>query len=337
MKKRMLAVAAVTAMLATSLVACSSGGSTPKSSDGTETAVLRTDYKVNGYVAPFALAVERGYYKDAGLKLTIEQGQGSATTVQTVASGGDQFGMADATTVVRAIANQKVPVKMLSVNLQTIPTGLITLPDANFDGTAQGLKGRPIISSPGNAELAYLDALLASNGMSKSDVDLRLVDTNARLPTFLQTKSAVLLGFSTGDLVRVQAEKPDAQYKSFADFGLTSYGTGTLTSASYLKDHPKAVQAFVDGSRKGWEEAVKDPQAAVDAASKMFPDVDKELISKGLDVTIKTLLHTDATKDLPLGVTADSDWKAMLQLQKDFADFKGSMNPTDYYASEFNK
>ena len=60
MKKRMLAAAALTAVLATSLVGCSSGGSTPKSEDGTQSAVLRTDYKVNGYVAPYALAVERG-------------------------------------------------------------------------------------------------------------------------------------------------------------------------------------------------------------------------------------------------------------------------------------
>ena len=46
--------------------------------------VVRSDFKFNGYVSPLALAIERGFYKEAGLEVTIEQGQGSSTTVQTV-------------------------------------------------------------------------------------------------------------------------------------------------------------------------------------------------------------------------------------------------------------
>ena len=299
--------------------------------------VLRTDYKFNGYVAPFALALERGYYEDAGLDLSIEQGQGSATTIQTVASGRDEFGLADTTTMVRAVANQDVPVKNLAVYLQSIPTGPISLPSSDFDGSVKSLEGRAVISSPGNAELAYLDALLASSDMTEDDVDLRLVDTNARIPTFLQTSNAVLLGFSTGDLVRVRAEEPDASYHSFSDYDLNSYGTGAIASESFIEDNPETVEGFIDASRKGWTDAVEDPKAAVDAAMNLYPELDKSLVSKGLRVAIDTLLHTKATADLPIGVTADADWTEMLELQREYADFEGSVEPTDYYASEINK
>lgn len=70
---------------------------------------LRTDFKFNGYDAPYVLAIEKGFYKQAGLDVSVEQGQGSATTVQTVASGVDTFGLADAGTSVLGISAQKRP------------------------------------------------------------------------------------------------------------------------------------------------------------------------------------------------------------------------------------
>src|SRR5262249_37037990 len=41
--------------------------------------VVRTDFKFNGYISPLALAVDKGFYREAGLDVAIEQGQGSAT------------------------------------------------------------------------------------------------------------------------------------------------------------------------------------------------------------------------------------------------------------------
>ena len=60
--------------------------------------VVRSDFKFNGYVSPLALAIEKGFYREAGLDVAIEQGQGSSTTVQTVASGVDTFGIDDSAT-----------------------------------------------------------------------------------------------------------------------------------------------------------------------------------------------------------------------------------------------
>ena len=322
--------AAVTLCVTAALAGCGNGG--PEfDANGDKRVVLRTDYQFNGYVAPFALALERGYYRQAGLDVAIEKGQGTATTIQTVATGNDQFGLADSTSAVKAISKE-VPVRVVSVYLQALPTGLISLPDSTFDGSVESLRGRPVISSPGNAELAYLDALLAKNGMSTDDVDLRLVNTNARIPTFMQTEDAVLLGFSAGDLIRVRTQRPGATYRSFGDFGMTSYGTGVIASESFLEENPNSARGFLEASRKGWEDAIEDPEAAVQAALKLYPDTSADLTRKGLQVTIDTLLHTEATKNLPLGETADSDWTAMLDLLKEHAGFRGSTDPDNYYS-----
>src|SRR5262249_45079428 len=77
--------------------------------------VVRSDFKFNGYVSPLALAIDKGFYREAGLDVAIEQGQGSATTVQTVASGVDQFGLADSAVAALGISSQNVPVKVVAV------------------------------------------------------------------------------------------------------------------------------------------------------------------------------------------------------------------------------
>jgi NitT/TauT family transport system substrate-binding protein len=308
-----------------------------RSADGRVAAVLRTDFKFNGYVAPFALGVKRGYYRDAGIDLTIEQGQGSATTVQTVAGGQDTFGLADMTTTIKAVAAQGVPVRAASVYLQTVPSGVIALPAANFDGSIAGLRGRPVISSPGNADLGYLDAVLSANGLSRNDVDLRLVDTNARIPTFLRTPNAVLLGFSTGDLLRVRSEEPDATYHSFADYGITSYGTGLVVSDEIAESDPELVTSFVTASQRAWQDAQADPGAAVDAALQLYPDLDRTLTRQGLDVTLQTLLHTPRTQGAPIGVMSAQDWSDTLDLLRRHGGVSVTEDPTTYYLKEFTR
>src|SRR5947209_1507676 len=96
--------------------------------------VVRTDFKFNGYVSPLALAIANGFYREAGFDVAIEQGQGSATTVQTVASGVDTFGLADAATAVLGITAQNVPVKLVAVYNQTGTMGIIYHPDSDWNG-----------------------------------------------------------------------------------------------------------------------------------------------------------------------------------------------------------
>jgi NitT/TauT family transport system substrate-binding protein len=145
--------------------------------------VVRTDFKFNGYVSPLALAIAKGFYRDAGFDVAIEQGQGSATTVQTVASGVDTFGLADAATTVLGITAQNVPVKLVAVYNQTGTMGLIYHPDSDWNGDIAALKGKVVISSAGSADAKLLEPTLASAGMKLDDVKLQLVDINARVPS----------------------------------------------------------------------------------------------------------------------------------------------------------
>src|SRR5712664_1470148 len=61
---------------------------------------LRLNWYLGGLHVPFYYGKERGFYKDEGIDLTINEGRGSANTVQVVAAGSDTFGLADSSSVV---------------------------------------------------------------------------------------------------------------------------------------------------------------------------------------------------------------------------------------------
>lgn len=301
--------------------------------DGTAV-VLRTDYKYNGYIAPFALALDRGYYAEAGLDVSIEQGQGSGTTVQTVGAGTDDFGVADASTAILGITAQNIPVKLISVYTQTATMGLIYHAKDGFSGNAADLKGKIIISSAGSADLRLLEPALASAGMTLGDVDLQLVDPNARVPLFLRTPGAFLTGFATGDFLRVTAHEADAGYVPYADFGVTAYGTGLVASDDTIANRPEVVRAFVVASQKGWDAAIADPAAAVDASLKLYPDLDPAMIRAGLDIALSSQLHTAATEGKPVGWTEEADWVKTIDVLTKYAGLEPS-EVSRYYTNDF--
>ncbi len=285
--------------------------------------VVRTDFKFNGYVSPLALAIEKGFYKDAGFDVSIEQGQGSSTTVQTVASGVDHFGLADSATAVLGISAQNVPVKIVAVYNQTGTMGLIYHPDSGFTGDLASIKGKVVISSAGSTA-----------GLKLDDVNLQLVDINARVPLFLQTPGAFLTGFATGDLLRVRSRLPGAKYVAFAKYGLVAYGTGLIVRTETIARSPDLVKKFVAASQKGWEAAAKEPDAAVAASLKLYPDLSKDLLRDGLKISLEEQLHTPSTKGHPIGWTAEDDWKKMVEVLKTYS----GLTPKElsvYYTNQF--
>lgn len=295
---------------------------------------LRTDYKVNGYVGPFALALQKGYYRDQGLDVEIGQGQGSSTTVQTVAGGDDTFGLADSTALVVGISAKDIPVKAISVYSQTDVQAFAYHSDSGWDGKVESMRHKPVVSSPGSAELMVLPAILATAGMTVSDIDLQLVDFNAKVPVFIQTPNSFLGGYLAGDMLRVRSKMSNAGVVPFSKFGIVSYGTALITKTATIQKTPDLVRKFVAASAKGWDIAVKDPEAAIQAALKLFPESDPKLLRDGLNIMIKEQLHTPATAGKPIGWTAKSDWQAMTGMLQKYANLKPK-DVSAYYTNDF--
>lgn len=88
-----------TAILAAGLLL---GGAAVQAADTPVT--FQLNWMAGGPNAGFASALAQGYYKQAGLDVTLVQGNGSGNTAQMVAAGRAQLAYADAVAVMQLIA-----------------------------------------------------------------------------------------------------------------------------------------------------------------------------------------------------------------------------------------
>jgi NitT/TauT family transport system substrate-binding protein len=85
---------------------------------------LRLDFLAGAEHAPYYAALREGYYKEAGLDVTIGPGQGSNVTAQLVGGGSETFGLVGAATVLSSVAN-KLPIKAIATVVPHTQTGLL--------------------------------------------------------------------------------------------------------------------------------------------------------------------------------------------------------------------
>ena len=104
---------------------------------------VRLDWTPWGVHGAFHLAQQKGWYKQAGLDVSLEDGNGSVTTVQIV-GGGDSFDVGHAALASVMIAREKgMPVKAVAVFARQSDIGLLVPADAGITGPAQ-LKGKKV-------------------------------------------------------------------------------------------------------------------------------------------------------------------------------------------------
>jgi NitT/TauT family transport system substrate-binding protein len=219
---------------------------------------LVTDFGVNGRHAYFFVALEKGYYKDAGLDVTIVRGQGSADAIKKVAAGNAQVGFADAGSLVLARGNDSVE-------------------GSGINGP-KDLVGRKVADTASSAVPVLFGAYAKAAGIPKESVSWLVADGNA-LAAMLATGRVDAIGqFTVGEPLLQKAVAPRKLVRlAYKDVGLEYYGNGIIASEDMIKNDPESLRKFVDATIKGMKEAFRDPVAAGQILNRAHKQVDAEV------------------------------------------------------------
>src|SRR5437588_7379203 len=131
---------------------------------------FQLNWMAGGPNAGFAAAVAEGYYRDAGLDVTLVQGNGSGNTAQLVASGRAQLAYADAVAVSQLIA-KGAPMKVLAKVYQSNPNEVSAL-KKNGIRSVKDLAGKKVGVPSGSSQTTMLPLFLKANGLKESDMTL---------------------------------------------------------------------------------------------------------------------------------------------------------------------
>jgi NitT/TauT family transport system substrate-binding protein len=321
MRKRLFAAALAAAVVA-------AGGA----ASAADKASLLLNWYLGGLHAPFYLGLERGYYAQEGIDLTINEGRGSARSVQVVAAEGDTFGMADAGSLMLGAA-KGAPVKTVMSLLNTSGFGVISLKEKGIE-TAKDLEGKRLAVSAGDALTQLFPAVMAANDLDPAKIEQVFVDPPAKVVTVLEGRADALLGGIDDQYFLIEQQGKEPAALRFADLGANTVGITIITHEKTIADNADLVHRFVKASVRSWEAAKEDPGAAVDAALKVKPDLNRESTLKQLEVDLG-LLESPATKGKGIGFAAPEDWEHTRELLIKYRDLETDREAASFYTNEF--
>jgi len=296
---------------------------------------LRLNWNVYGEHAAFFYGLEKGFYKDEGIDLTLGTSQGSGQTVKLIGTKNDPFGYADAATVAKHI-NEGMDVKMLAVMLQTNPQCVITWADKHPLKKPQDIKGLSFSFVAGDSLHQLWPAILAGAGLKETDVRTVFAPSGpTKIQLMLQGKVDGTPGYITMQPYLLERESgKKTSTMMFAEFGVNTMSQGILAHVETLQKSPDLVKRFMRATQKSWVEAAKNVEAAVNAHVKHNPKEDATFTRYTFTKTLETLT-TQYSKEKPMGWMAKEDWEQTLTVLERYGGMKGRKATEAYYTNEF--
>ncbi|MBR6228430.1 MAG: ABC transporter substrate-binding protein [Eubacterium sp.] len=293
-KKRIISVF-LTAMMLVSVTACGSqnagsgdttGGTTESKTESegapTETTdlTLVLDWAPNTNHTGLYAAVDKGYFSEAGLNVTIVQPpeDGAATMV---ASGDAQFGVEFQDTMAPALSQENpLPISAVAAILQHNTSGLVSLKEKGIDSFGK-LPGHSYATWDSPTEQAILKTLVEKDGGDWSQVKL--------ISTYVEDIFAGLNAdidsvwiYAGWERIRLEMENIDYNFLLFKDYDpvFDYYNPVIVGNNDYLQQNPDVTKAFLDAVKKGYEFAANAPEEAADILLKNAPELDETLVKK---------------------------------------------------------
>jgi NitT/TauT family transport system substrate-binding protein len=285
--------------------------------------------------APFFLGRERGFYEAEGIDLDIQEGRGSGPTIQAIAAKTVPFGYADVGTMIK-VASKGAPVKAVGVALQKSPMAVMGLSEKNIR-KPEDIKGKTVAVTPGDAMSQIWPLFLKKTGLKESDFKTVAGDAQTKLNAVINGQADLLLGYLMDQNIKVQdATKKPVTVIPFADYGVNMIVSGVITHNDIVKDNPDLVRRFMRASTRAFEEAEKNPDAAVDAMLKANAKAGvRESLIVGLKLTTPLYRTPETAKQRPFRVSP----KVMTESFNMLVDFggldKSAGKVEDFYTNDF--
>ncbi len=249
------------------------------------------------------VAIEKGYFEDEGLDVNIYTPADPATVLQTVAAGRDDFGISYQVEVLLA-REQGVPVVSIAALVQHPLNSVMTLKESGIVRPRE-LKGKTI-GYPGlPSDTAMLRTMLENDGISIDDVTLVNIGFDL-VPVLIGKRVDAILGaYWVHESISAELQGYPVNIMRLEEWGLPDfYELVLVTSERKLKEDPEQVQGFLRAIVKGYDEAVRDPQAAVDVLLRAHPEVNADIERPGVEL----LAPLWKEGDVRFGWQTDQKW-----------------------------
>ena len=266
---------------------------------------FQLDWRFEGPAALFLASTAKGYYKAAGLDVTIDAGNGSGGTVTRVASGTYDMGFADMAALMEFHANNpdaaNKPVAVMMVYNNT-PAAVLALKKSGIAKPAD-LNGKKLGAPGFDAGRRAFPIFAKANSIS--GVQWTSMDPPLRETMLVRGDIDAITGFSFTSLLNLEArgvKTEDIVVLPYPNFGVKLYGNVIIASPKLIKENPAAVKAFLSAFLKGAKEVMANPDPAIEYVKARDGIINVDLEKRRLRMAIDSVVASPDARAEGFGV-----------------------------------
>jgi len=311
-------------------VAATALGLTLGSAAAAEKVSFILNWIAGGDHAPYYYAQAQGWYKDAGIDLTIEQGKGSSLSAQRVGIGKNQFGLADMPPVFVTIAKGARSVAVYNVYANS-PYGFYWLKSSGIK-TPKDFAGKKIGNPPWDAARQMWPAYAHNVGIDPKSVTWVNVKPNAKLAALKAGSIDVTTSFYNIHHIFKAQLGDDMGFSPGKEYNVNPYGNSIIVNGDFLAAKKDVVAAFVKVTQKAFAACAANAEPCIDAlvAANKGLKKDNETTNWAL---VKELMTDETSTTVGLGYM-DAD--RMTKSYEIFAPYlKGKFDISKHFTNEF--
>jgi NitT/TauT family transport system substrate-binding protein len=291
-----------------------------------------------GPYAPFLVAEDRGFYKAAGLNISIEAKPAPADPISRVAAGFADMALADINAVVRfRDLNPGARLKTVFI-FYNKPAYAVVARKSRGIAQPKDLEGKRIGAPPGEMASALWPAFAKLNDIDVSKVRIENLAAAIREPMLAAGQIDAVTGtsfFAYLNLKERGVPLDDLVTLQMADYGLPLYGDAIIVNADFAAEHPDAVKGFLRALLKGLRETIPGPARAVDSVLRRNDSANKNIELERLRMAIQDNIFTEEVQANGFGdVDADRLMRGIELMTQTFK-LKTKIEPADVFDASF--
>jgi NitT/TauT family transport system substrate-binding protein len=298
------------------------------------------DGRLDGPAGLFLFPHDRGYYRAAGLEVTVDEAtSGTATeSIARVASGAYEMGFADINALIKyRDQHPSAPVKAVFMVYNKPPYAVLARRSRGVT-EPKNLEGKKLGAPTTSSTFGQWPLFAKLNGVEVSKVTIENIATPVRAPMLAAGQLDAVLGFSFRvyvDLKDRGVPVDDIVLLPMANYGLKLYGNAIIVNSKFAAEKPEAVKAFLHAFLKGMKETIRRPADAVESIVKRDDAAKREVELERLRMAIRDNILTPEVRADGFGAVAATRMEESIEQIALTYTFKAKPKPEDIFDASF--
>jgi NitT/TauT family transport system substrate-binding protein len=297
------------------------------------------DWRFEGPAALFVDGVDKGYFRDEGLNVTVDVGNGSRESIPRVASNTYDMGFGDVNSLIRfRDENPSVDLKAVMMVYDRPPFSIVGRKSRGVTNDVKSLEGKKFGAPAADAAYAQWPIFRTVNNLNESTMKFENVGFPVREPMLASGEVDAVFGFANSSFINIKARgvpESDITLMLMSDYGVQLYGNVIMVSPRMMAENQDAVRRFLRALTRSIKDVVKNPDGAIDSVIRRNDVAKREVELERLKMTLDMNVATPWAKANGVGGVDPARWSAALDQIGLTFQFKDKARAGAAFVSDF--